>query len=88
MQDIVIPSGGFDFSDKEWQGTFQSLLNDNVGKRVRAEYENTPLPPAVFQGVIYAVGRDYLLLWDDTHKTYSTRNMKNLRSLVFYPRAD
>ncbi len=86
MQDIVISDGGFDFGGNEWKGTFQRLLDDNVGKLVRAEYESGSGAPTVFQGVIYAVGKGYLLLWDEARKTYSTGNLQNLRSLVFYPK--
>lgn len=81
MTDITIPEKVPNFDEGEWQGSIQQLLFANVGKYVRAEYE----PGVTQQGVIYAVGTNYLLLWDESRRAYSTGDTTKLRSLTIFP---
>ncbi len=81
MTDITIPEKVPNFDEGEWKGSLNQLLFANVGKYARAEYESG----VTQQGVIYAVGTDYLLLWDESRKAYSTGNTGNLRSLTIFP---
>lgn len=81
MNDIVIPDAVPDFDCEPWQGSFQQLLKANIGKLVRVEYSN---PSIVQQGVIYAVGVKYLLLWDESHRVYQSGNLENLSSLTIH----
>lgn len=83
MHDIVIPKTRPDFDKEPLVGTVAALLDANVGKTVKVEYES--IPPLVQSGSVYAVGTDWLLLWDASHKTYSTGDLRKLRSVVFYP---
>ncbi len=81
MTDITIPEKVPNFDEGEWMGSIQQLLFANVGKFVRVEYE----AGLTQQGVIYAVGTNYLLLWDESRKAYSTGDTANLRSLTVFP---
>ena len=78
MNDIVIPDSMPDFDSEPFQGSIQQLLAANIGKSVRVEYGN---PSFVQQGVIYAVGLKYLLLWDENARTYRSGNLDELRSI-------
>lgn len=85
MNDIVIPEVNPDFNVEPWKGSFQQLLNANIGKYVRAEYSMGTNTPITQQGVIYAVSTRYLLLWDEARRTYSTGDLYSLRGLTFFP---
>ena len=81
MTDIIIPGAVPNFAEGEWKGSINQLLFANVGKYVRAEYA----AGVTQQGVIYAVGTNYLLLWDESRKAYSTGITTDLRSLTIFP---
>lgn len=84
MNEINIPKANPDFDAEPWRGSFQQLLSNNIGKTVRAEYNIGNNPPLVQQGVIYAVSTRYLLLWDESRRTYVTGDLYCLRSLTFF----
>ena len=85
MNDITIPKNLPDLNSEERQGSLAQLLEANVGKFVRVEYDCEHSMPLTQQGVIYAVSVQYLLLWDERARTYSTGELSRLRSLVFFP---
>ena len=59
MHDIVIPKTRPDFDKEPLVGTVAALLDANVGKTVKVEYES--IPPLVQSCSVYAVGAFYLV---------------------------
>lgn len=81
---IVTPPEG-DFNTEAFQGSMQQILSDNIGQFVVCEFIIGTGPAlTVKEGVLYSVGRSFLVLYEELNRNYVVCDMFSIKFVTFY----
>ena len=79
---VVPPEENFD--TPAMQGSLQQFLADNLGEYVVVEFLIGTNAITRKQGVLYAVGRSVLTLYEETSQTFVVCDMFSVKFVTFY----
>ena len=72
------------FDNAAFQGSLQQLLQDNIGAYVTIEFLIGTSSMVTRQGVLYAVGTSYVVLYDDVNQQYTVCDLFAIKFVTFY----
>ena len=74
-----------DFDTPGMQGSMQQLLSENLGKYVMADFLIGVSNIVRRIGILYSVGRGFLVLYDDNSHTFDVCDIFSLKFAAFFP---
>ena len=74
-----------DFDTPALQGTMQQLLSENLGRFVIADFLIGVSTLVRRVGVLYSVGRGFIVLYLDEYKAFQVCDIFSLKFVTFYP---
>lgn len=74
-----------DFETAGMQGSMQQLLSENLGKYVMADFLVGVSNIVRRVGVLYSVGRGFLVLYDENSHTFDVCDIFSLKFAAFFP---
>lgn len=74
-----------EFETPGMQGSMQQLLSENLGKYVMADFLIGVSNIVRRIGVLYSVGRGFLVLYDDNSHTFDVCDIFSLKFVAFFP---
>ena len=72
------------FDNAAFQGSLQQLLQDNIGAFVTIEFLIGTSSMVTRQGLLYAVGTSYVVLYDDVSQQYTVCDLFAIKFVTFY----
>ena len=72
------------FDGDAFQGSLQQLLQDNVGSFITVDYLIGTGTLTSRQGILYAVGTSYIVLFDDIRQQYTVGDLFAIKFVTFY----
>lgn len=72
------------FDTAAMQGSFQSVLQDNLGAYVQIEFLLGTQGISTRLGVLYAVGRNYVVLYDVGNRNYIVCDIFSIKFITFF----
>ena len=72
------------FDNAAFQGSLQQLLQDNIGAFVTMEFLIGTSSMVTRQGLLYAVGTSYVVLYDDVNQQYTVCDLFAIKFVTFY----
>ncbi|MCI9626242.1 MAG: hypothetical protein HFI90_05610 [Clostridia bacterium] len=81
---IVTPPEG-EFNTEAFQGSMQQILSDNIGQFVVCEFIIGTGPTlTVKEGVLYSVGRSFIVLYEELNRNYVVCDIFSIKFVTFY----
>lgn len=80
---IVTPPEG-DFNTEAFVGSMQQILSDNLGQYVVIEFLIGTQGMTTKQGILYAVGRSYVVLYEEVNRNYVVCDIFSVKFVTFY----
>lgn len=74
-----------EFETPGMQGSMQQLLSENLGKYVMADFLIGVSNIVRRIGILYSVGRGFLVLYDDNSHTFDVCDIFSLKFVAFFP---
>lgn len=74
-----------EFDTPGMQGSMQQLLSENLGKYVMADFLIGVSNIVRRVGVLYSVGRGFLVLYDENYHTFDVCDIFSLKFIAFFP---
>ncbi len=74
-----------DFNTPALQGTMQQLLSENLGRFVVADFLVGISTLVRRVGVLYSVGRGFIVLYLDAYKAFQVCDIFSLKFVTFFP---
>lgn len=74
-----------EFETPGMQGSMQQLLSENLGKYVMADFLIGVSSIVRRIGILYSVGRGFLVLYDDNSHTFDVCDIFSLKFVAFFP---
>jgi len=72
------------FNSVDYEGSIQKVLTDNVGRYVVMEFLIGTETLVRKQGILYAVGTGYIVLYDDINDNYIVCDLYAIKFTYFY----
>lgn len=73
-----------DFNTEAMQGSFQQILSENLGQYVVVEFLIGTQSMVEKAGILYAVGRSFLTLFEETSQTFVVCDIFSVKFVTFY----
>ena len=89
MSEMPVPNSSFsvppdqDFNTLSFQGSMQQVLSENVGKYVIIEFLIGTGPTTSRQGLLYYVGSQFLVLYDEFESRYVVCDIFSVKFVTF-----
>ncbi len=80
----VPPEEGGQFDNEAYQGSMQQILGDNLGQFVVVEFLIGTNNMTTKEGILYAVGRSYVTLFDERNQTYVVCDIFSVKFVTFF----
>lgn len=80
---IVIPENNIDVTNQPFRGSFQQLMEANIGSRVRVDFLIGSSNTVSQSGVIYAAGLQYFVLHNPLNNTYVACDIYSVKFVHF-----
>ena len=80
---ITVPPGE-DFNTNTMQGSLQQILSDNLGNFVVCDFVIGTQEMVKRQGILYFVGRSYIVLYEEIEMTYVICDIFSIKFVTFY----
>lgn len=74
-----------DFDTPGMQGSMQQLLSENLGKYVMADFLIGVSSIVRRVGILYSVGRGFLVLYDEENHNFNVCDIFSLKFVAFFP---
>jgi len=74
-----------EFDTPGMQGSMQQLLSENLGKYVMADFLIGVSNIVRRVGILYSVGRGFLVLYDEDHHNFDVCDIFSLKFVAFFP---
>lgn len=74
-----------EFSTPGMQGSMQQLLSENLGKYVMADFLIGVSNIVRRAGILYSVGRGFLVIYDENTHTFDVSDIFSLKFVTFFP---
>lgn len=74
-----------DFDTPGMQGSMQQLLSENLGKYVMADFLIGVSNIVRRVGILYSVGRGFLVLYDEENHNFNVCDIFSLKFVAFFP---
>lgn len=74
-----------EFNTPGMQGSMQQLLSENLGKYIMADFLVGVNNIVRRAGILYSVGRSFLVLYDDNSHTFDVSDIFSLKTVTFFP---
>lgn len=72
------------FDTEAFQGSMQQVLQDNIGTYVSVDFLIGTQNIVTKQGILYAVGAQYIVLYDDVNQHYTVCDIFAIKFITFY----
>lgn len=73
-----------DFNTEAMQGSIQHVLSENIGEYVVVEFLIGTQTTTQKQGILYAVGTSFLVLYEETSQTFVVCDIFSVKFITFY----
>lgn len=73
-----------DFNTNTMQGSLQQILADNLGNFVVCDFVIGTQEMVKRQGILYFVGRSYIVLYEEIEMTYVICDIFSIKFVTFY----
>lgn len=72
------------FDTEAFQGSMQQVLQDNIGTYVSVDFLIGTQSIVTKQGILYAVGAQFIVLYDDVNQQYTVCDIFAVKFITFY----
>lgn len=73
-----------DFDTEAMQGSMQQILSENLGLYVVCEFVVGTQAMARKEGLLYSVGRSFVVLYEETIQTFTVCDIFSIKFVTFY----